>query len=124
MGYEKFVMDLDHCGMMLRLLGGLIVDDAGLAAAAYREAGPGETFLGTAHTLAHFETANYLSELADTGSYEQWLEDGRRDLEQRAGRRWREMLAEYRAPPLDPAVDEALQDFMARRKAALPELWH
>ena len=110
--------------MMLRMLDGLTVDGEGLAAAAYREAGPGEAFLGTAHTLAHFETANYLSELADTASYEQWAEGGRLTLEQRAHRRWRQMLADYQAPPLDPAIEEALQDFMARRKAALPDQWH
>jgi len=124
MGYEKFVMDLDHCGMMLRMSGGLTVGEEQLAAEAYREAGPGEAFLGTAHTLAHFETANYLSDLADTASYEQWVEGGRLDLEQRANRRWKEMLADYQAPPLDPAIDEALQDFMARKKAALPDQWH
>ena len=123
-GYEKFAMDLDHCGMMLRMLGGLAIDDDGLAADAYREAGPGETFLGTAHTLAHFEAANYLSDLADTASYEQWVEAGRQDLEQRASRRWKEMLADCRAPPLDPAIDKALQDFMARKKSALPDQWH
>jgi trimethylamine--corrinoid protein Co-methyltransferase len=27
------------------------------------------------------------------------------------------MLHEYEAPPLDPAVDEALLDYMARRKS-------
>ncbi len=124
MGYEKFAMDLDHCGMLLRMLRGLTIDDAGLAAEAYREAGPGEAFLGTAHTLAHFETANYLSDLTDTDSYEQWAENGRQDLERRANRRWKQMLADYQAPPLDPTIDEALRDFVARRKAALPDQWH
>jgi trimethylamine--corrinoid protein Co-methyltransferase len=123
-GYEKFVMDLDHCGMMVRMLNGLVVDADGLAADAYREAGPGIAFLGTAHTLAHFKTANYLSDLADTTSYEQWAEDGRHDLEQRANRRWKEMLADYQAPPLDPAVDEALRDFITRKKSAMPDQWH
>ncbi len=124
MGYEKFVMDLDHCGMMLRMLDGLTVDAAGLAAEAYREAGPGEAFLGTAHTLAHFETANYLSDLTDTDSYEQWAENGRLDVERRAHRRWQMMLADYEAPPLDPSIDEALKDFVARKKAAMPDQWH
>ncbi len=124
MGYEKFVMDLDHCGMMLRMMAGLTIDENALAAGAYREAGPGGNYLGTAHTLANFETANFDSSLADTASYEQWDEAGRLDLQQRAQRRWREMLADYEAPPLDPAIDEALQDFMARRKAAVPDQWH
>ena len=123
-GYEKFAMDLDQCGMMLRMAGGLTIDDVGLAADAYRESAPGENFLGTAHTLSHFETANYLSDLADTASYEQWAEDGGRTLEQRASGRWKEMLADYQEPPLDPAIDEALKDFMARRKAAMPDQWH
>ena len=34
------------------------------------------------------------------------------------------MLADYQEPPLDPAVDEALIDFMARRKQAMPDQWH
>ena len=124
MGYEKFVMDLDHCGMMLRMLDGLTLDDNALAAEAYRESGPGGNHLGSAHTLANFETANFDSALADTASYEQWDEAGRQDLERRAHQRWREMLAAYEAPPLDAAVDEALQDFMARKKAAMPDQWH
>ena len=124
MGYEKFAMDLDHCGMMWRMLGGLTVDAEGLAAGAYREAGPGQAFLGTAHTLDHFETANYLSELADTASYEQWTENGRLDLEQRVNRRWKEMLDGYEVPPLDPGIDEALQDFMVRKKSTMPDQWH
>ena len=124
MGYEKFAMDLDHCGMLLRLLDGLTIDAEGLAAEAFREAGPGEAFLGTAHTLAHFESANYLSDLADTASYEQWSEEGRQDLERRANQRWKQMLADYQAPPLDPAVDEALRDFIVRRKSAMPDQWH
>ena len=31
------------------------------------------------------------------------------------------MLAEYEAPPLDLAIDEALRDFIARRKASMPD---
>ena len=124
MGYEKFVMDLDHCGMMLRMTNGLTINDETLAADAFREAGPGVNFLGTAHTLAHFETANYLSDLADTASYEQWDENGRLDHEQRANTRWKQMLADYQAPPMDPAVDEALHDFIARKKSTMPDQWH
>jgi trimethylamine--corrinoid protein Co-methyltransferase len=31
------------------------------------------------------------------------------------------MLAEYEAPPLDPAIDEALLDYINRRKASFPD---
>ena len=80
MGYEKFAMDLDHCGMMLRMVQGMTLDDGQLAADAYLEAGPGQAFIGTVHTLANFETANFRSELADTNSFEQWTEAGSLDF--------------------------------------------
>jgi trimethylamine--corrinoid protein Co-methyltransferase len=39
----------------------------------------------------------------------------------RANALWKMQLAEYVAPPLDLAVDEALLDFISRRKAAFPD---
>jgi trimethylamine---corrinoid protein Co-methyltransferase len=34
---------------------------------------------------------------------------------------WKRLLQEYEPPPIDPAVDEALSDFIARKKAAVPD---
>ena len=91
------------------------------AVSAIREVGPGKHFLGCAHTLANFETAFYRSPLADNNSYEQWEAEGRKDMAVRANERWKKQLEEYVAPPLDAAVDEALLDYMNRRKAAFPD---
>jgi len=107
-----------------RLLDGLSVDADTLAGDAYLEAGPGGAFLSTAHTLANFETANHPSVLADTDSYEQWTEKGGLDLQQRANRVWKQMLAEYESPPMDPGVDAALVEFMEQRKRELPDQWY
>jgi len=120
-GYEKFVMDADQCGMMAVFMKGMDLSENGQALDAIRANGPGQHFLGSAHTLANFETAFYRSEVADNNSFEQWLEDGSLDAAQRANRIWKRMLAEYEAPPIDPGVDEALLDFIARRKAAVPD---
>ncbi|MBM4218113.1 MAG: trimethylamine methyltransferase family protein [Gammaproteobacteria bacterium] len=121
MGYEKFVMDADQAGMMHTLLAGVDLSENGQALSAIREVGPGKHFLGCAHTLANFETAFYRSRLADNNSFEQWEAEGRKDMTQRANERWKKMLEEYVAPPLEPAVDEALIDYMNRRKAAFPD---
>ncbi|HEY4634553.1 MAG TPA: trimethylamine methyltransferase family protein [Candidatus Limnocylindrales bacterium] len=120
-GYEKFVLDADQCGMMAVLVNGVDMSENGQALDAIRQNGPGQHFLGTAHTLANFETAFYRSETADNNSYEQWQEDGSLDAARRANAIWKRMLAEYEAPPLDPAIDEALLDFIARRKASMPD---
>ena len=123
MGYEKFVMDLDRCGMMLRFNQGLNLDKNSFAKDAYLEAGPGGNFIGAKHTMANFEQANYMSSLADTQSYESWSEAGSLTLEQRANQQWKSMLANYQTPTMEPATERALQDFMAKRKAAQPDQW-
>src|SRR3984957_4084451 len=121
MGYEKFVMDVDQAGMMHTLLAGVDLTENGQALDAIREVGPGKHFLGCAHTQANFETAFYRSPLADNNSFEQWEAEGAADMAQRANALWKKQLAEYMAPPLDPAVDEALLDYMNRRRASFPD---
>jgi trimethylamine--corrinoid protein Co-methyltransferase len=120
-GYEKFILDNDQCGMAAVFVKGVDMSENGQALEAIKANGPGQHFLGSPHTLANFETAFYRSEVADNNSYEQWLEDGSLDAAQRANKIWKSMLAEYEAPPIDPAIDEALLDFIARRKASFPD---
>ena len=80
--------------------------------------------LGTAHTLAHFEEANYNSVLLDTNSFEQGAADGGRDMQQRANVLWKRMLANYEPPEIDPGTDSELQAFMAERKGAEDDAWY
>ncbi len=120
-GYEKFVMDADQCGMAAVFIKGIDLSENGQAVDAILENGPGQHFLGTAHTLANFETAFYRSEIADNNSFEQWQEDGSLDAAQRANRIWKRMLREYEPPALDEGIDEALQEFIAKRKASMPD---
>jgi len=123
-GYEKFVMDAEQCGALARVVAGLEIDDEQLAADAYREAGVGTNFLGVAHTMRHYKSANFRAELADATPFEQWSEAGSKDMQQRAYDRWNRMLAEYEVPPFDPAIDEALLEFIARKKASLEDAWY
>ena len=120
-GYEKFIMDADQCGMMAVFIDGVDMSENGQALDAILTNEPGTHYLGTAHTLANFESAFYRSEIADNNSYEQWQEDGSLDAAQRANAIWKKQLREYEAPPLDAAIDEALLDFIARTKASMPD---
>ncbi len=120
-GYEKFVIDADQCGLMAKFVGGVDLSENGQAMDAIRDVGPGQHFLGTAHTYANFETAFARSEVANNDSFEQWEEDGSLDAAQRANGIWKQMLADYEAPAIDEAVDEALLEFIARRKDVLPD---
>jgi trimethylamine--corrinoid protein Co-methyltransferase len=119
--YEKFVMDADQLGNLQVLCGGYDLSENGQAMDAIREVGPGKHFLGCAHTQANFETAFYRSTISDNNSFEQWLAEGSLDTAQRANAIWKKMLADYEAPPLDPSIDEALQEFIAKKKASMPD---
>ena len=121
MGYEKFIMDCDQASMVEVLLNGMDMSENGQAMDALREVGPGTHFLGAAHTQANFEQAFYRSTVADNNSFEQWQAEGAMDSAQRANTLWKKNLNEYQAPEIDPAIDEALLDYMARRKAEFPD---
>ena len=68
-GYGRCVIDLDRCGMMHRVFG-LVIDGNGLASDAFPDVGPDLAFLGAAHTMANFETANYESLPCDTSPHQ------------------------------------------------------
>jgi trimethylamine--corrinoid protein Co-methyltransferase len=121
MGYEKFIMDVDQAAMIAVLLNGMDFSENGQALDALREVGPGNHFLGAKHTQANFEAAFYRSTIADNNSFEQWQQDGSMDAAQRANGIWKTMLADYQPPPIDPAIDEALVEFITRRKAQSPD---
>jgi len=123
-GYEKFVMDAEQCGALARVIEGLSVDADQLAVDAYREAGTGTNFLGVQHTMRHYQTANFRAELSDANPFEQWSEAGSEDMQQRAHRQWQKMLREYEMPAMDVALDEALLDFITRRKASMQDAWY
>jgi trimethylamine--corrinoid protein Co-methyltransferase len=120
-GYEKFILDADQAGMLQVFAEGVDMSDNGQAMDAIREVGPGAHFLGCEHTQANFETAFYRSNIADNNSFEQWQSEGSPDAAKRANAIWKRMLDEYEAPAIDPGVDEALKDYIARRKAEQPD---
>jgi trimethylamine---corrinoid protein Co-methyltransferase len=124
MSYEKFIMDLDHCGAMMTLLQGFDTDEEAFGRDAYLETGPGQNFLSTAHTLRHYATANFQPAIPEGGPFETWSENGSLTSDQRATARWKQMLDDYRPPPMDEDIRAALDEFVAARKASMPDEWY
>ena len=119
--YEKFVMDADQLGALHKMAAGVAVDESAQAMDALREVGPGGHYLGCAHTQAHFKTAFWRSELFDYKPFETWIEEGGRDTLTLASERVRKLLASYEQPSMDPATAEALDAFVAAKKASMPD---
>ena len=121
MSYEKFVMDCDQAGMMAVFAKGVDMSENGQAMDAIADVGPGNHYLGCEHTQANFREAFYRSPLNDNNSFEQWELDGALDQVQRANTYYKKQLAEYEAPAIDPAIDEALLAYIEQRKASFPD---
>ena len=119
--YEKFVMDADQLGILHHVSKGVQMDENAQAMDALREVGPGGHFLGCAHTQANFKEAFWRSDLLDYKPFETWDEEGARDTQTLAADRVKKLLGDYQQPALDPAVNEALHDYVARKKAETPD---
>ena len=117
--YEKFVIDIEILRMLKVEFTPLVVDEASLAFGAHVEVGHGGHFLGAEHTMERFRECFYRPLLSSSANYERWVRQGGKDAAARAGEIVEKTLADYERPPIDEAVLEELEDFVARRRAEL-----
>ncbi|WP_417519848.1 trimethylamine methyltransferase family protein [Minwuia sp.] len=113
--FEKFVLDADLLQMVSEFLTPIGVTEADLALDAMREVGPGGHFFGCEHTQSRYKTAFYNPLISDWRNFESWEEAGRPDAYGKANRIYRDMIAAYEPPPMDAAIREELDAFVARR---------
>jgi trimethylamine--corrinoid protein Co-methyltransferase len=118
-GYEKFVMDNELLCMFHKFLQGLDLSENGMAMESLRTVPTDGHHLGTPHTMQNFRQAFHRSDFFDYNSFEQWRDEGGLSAMQKANGRYKKLLRQYQPPDLDPAIDEALQAFITRRKAEI-----
>ncbi|HUR43473.1 MAG TPA: trimethylamine methyltransferase family protein [Aestuariivirga sp.] len=114
--FEKLIIDAEMLQMMAEYFRPIEMDNDSLGLAAIAEVGPGGHFFGAAHTLARYKTAFYEPIVSDWRNFETWKQAGGLSATQRANSIWKQLLSAYEQPPMDPAIDEELQAFVARRK--------
>lgn len=119
--FEKFVMDSDQLGILHHIAKGVQIDENAQAMGAIREVGPGGHYLGCDHTQTNFKSAFWRTEILDYKPFETWQEEGARDTVTLAAERVEKMINTYQKPAIDPAVEEALTDYVARKKASVPD---
>ena len=114
--FEKFALDLELLRMVRRLREGIGFSDDELAFDALAELGPGGLFLASEHTMAHFKEWLYMSPLFFTPDFATWEGQGSPSLERNANAAWKQLLETYEDPGLDPAIDEELRAYIAKRR--------
>jgi trimethylamine--corrinoid protein Co-methyltransferase len=115
--FEKTIVDVDLLQMVSQYLDPLEVSEETLALDAIREVGPGGHYFGAVHTQSRYKAAFYSPLVSDWRNFESWREAGSPTAMERSNRLWKETLARYQPPPMDPAAAEALDAFVASRKA-------
>ncbi|MBT5435740.1 MAG: trimethylamine methyltransferase family protein [Alphaproteobacteria bacterium] len=115
--FEKMIVDAEMIQGMIETMQPITVNDAEIGIEAMADVGPGGHFFGTQHTLDRYENAFYAPMLSDWRNFETWEEAGSPDATTRANKIWKQLLADFKAPPLDPAILEELETFVAKRKA-------
>ena len=113
--YEKLILDVDLLQMVSEFLEPVVVDDETLGVGSIVEAGVGGHFFGTAHTQERYRDAFYAPLISDWRNYESWQENGSPESWQKANKIWKQVLEEYEEPPIDSAIVEELDGFIAKR---------
>ncbi len=114
--FEKLILDAELLQMQTALLVPLDLSEDALGIDTIAEVGPAGHFFGTAHTLARYKTAFYKPILSDWNNFETWQSNGCKTATQRANEVWKKLLEDYQKPPIDPAVEEELEAYVAKRK--------
>jgi trimethylamine---corrinoid protein Co-methyltransferase len=116
---EKIVVDAELLRNWAEILKPIDFNDDDLAVDAIKDIAAGGHFFGAPHTLARYESAFYRPLLSDWSNFENWRDAGAHNATERATVIWKKLLAGFVPPPLDPAVKEAIADYVARRTREL-----
>ncbi len=121
--FEKFILDMEMVQMMVETLKPITVTEEDLALEAIKEVGAGGHHFGTSHTMSRYKDAFYKPLVADWSNFETWEETGSKTADQRANTIFKELLASYQKPAIDPAVEESLTAYVEKRRSEIKVQW-
>lgn len=117
--YEKLIVDTEMIQMFAAMMKPIDCSKKALALDVIHEIGPGGNFFSHPHTLDRYETAFHEPFLSDWDNRQNWLERGGTTAEERATAVWKDLLARYEPPPMDAAIREELDAYVARRRSEI-----
>jgi len=99
--YEKYVIDNEILGMVMRAVEGIKVNDDTLAFDLIKQVGPGGNFVTAKHTRHFMRSEHYQPSLSDRNSREEWEARGGKATWGRAAEKAKKIIANHnwRLPP-------------------------
>ena len=117
--YEKVMLDGDMLDAFAKMLTPIDFSPDELGFDAIGDVAPGGHFFGHNHTLDRYKTAFFAPILSDWQTFENWQANGSKTAFERAEEKWKNVLNHFEPPAIDPAIAEALQAYVAKRKEAI-----
>jgi trimethylamine--corrinoid protein Co-methyltransferase len=118
MSHEKLVIDNEVFGGLRRILSGIEVSDATLAADVIEKVGPGGHYLAQKHTKELMSRERWLPKISNRQPYQTWKEK-KMDMWKRARQEAMEILHTHRPEPIDREKEAAIRSLVndAEKKA-------
>jgi trimethylamine--corrinoid protein Co-methyltransferase len=107
--YEKYVMDNEIIGEVMRVLKGVEVTDDTLAVDVTAAVGPGGNFIQEEHTFEHMREEHFVPRVADRQQRETWEESGRKDTFTRCREIVLEVLESHKPLQVDEDTVKAIR---------------
>lgn len=107
--FAKAVIDDEVAQMMKRMKRGINFSDDELGLSLIKEIGPGGSFITAKHTIGRMKTEAVMTKLADRDARTIWVKKGSLDIQARAMKKVKDIMANNTAPLISPELDEKLR---------------
>lgn len=122
MSYESLLIDQEIVRMIRRVLRGIVVDKETMALDVIKKVGPAGNYLSERHTLKHMRSELSSTDLINRRMRDNWESAGAKDMAQVAREKAIEILENYKATPLEPAVAKRIHDLVEEGEAEANEM--
>lgn len=113
--FAKAVIDDEVAQMLKRVKRGISFTEDDLALDLIKQVGPGGSYIVAKHTISRMKTEAVMTKIADRDARVAWEKKGSMDIQARAMKKLKEIMASNTAPLITPEVD-------AQLRAAFPGL--
>ena len=107
--FAKAVIDDEIAQMMKRLKRGISFAEEDLAINLIKEVGPGGSYIVAKHTMGRMKTEAVMTKMADRDARTAWVKKGSMDIQARAMKKVKDIMASNTAPLISPEIDEKLR---------------
>lgn len=117
--YEQAVIDNEMCGMVMRALRGIQINDKTLSLDVINEVGQGGQYLTKRNTLEFLKKEHYIPTILNR---HRWKEVVPKDIREAAREKVKKILKEHQPKPLEKDIKEELEKFIRKVEKRIPKL--